>query len=64
MKDLATQAYFSYLHEMITKHEELQAQKSKLIEILEIENNSLRLQLKEFQRRIEVKKNKQKTAEH
>lgn len=64
MKDLATQAYFSYLHEMISKHEELQTQKSKLIEILEIENNSLRTQLKALQQRIEAKKNKQKTAEH
>ena len=45
MRDLATQAYISYLHEIVKAHEEIQEQQNKMIKLLEQQINHLSRQI-------------------
>lgn len=46
MKDLAIQAYISYLQKMIKTHEEIRAKQGEMIRLLEVQNVALKEQLK------------------
>lgn len=56
MKDLATQAYLTYLHQMVAAHEEIRKKQSDLIEILESQVGDLQHQVDVYKKLYETLK--------